>query len=98
VKTKIYKTMILLFVLYGCENWSLTIERGYRLRLSEKRALRKIFQPNSNEVNEAAEAYVTRSPISFTFRLVFTFYCIMYVLFYVCVLLYCVVYVLLYCI
>jgi hypothetical protein len=33
VKVKIYKTVILPFVLYGCETWSLTLKEEHRLRV-----------------------------------------------------------------
>jgi hypothetical protein len=32
LKIKIYKTVILPVVLYGCETWSLTLEEEHRLR------------------------------------------------------------------
>jgi hypothetical protein len=38
VKVKIYKTIILPLVLYGCETWSLTLREEYRLKVSENRA------------------------------------------------------------
>jgi hypothetical protein len=47
IKIKIYRTIILLVVLYGCETWSLT-ER--RLRVSENRVLRRIFGPREDEM------------------------------------------------
>jgi hypothetical protein len=47
---KIYKTIILLLVLYGCETWSLTLGEEHRLRVSENRMLRRIFAPNRDEV------------------------------------------------
>jgi hypothetical protein len=43
VKIKIYKTMILLVVLYGCENWSMTLKEEHRLRVFENRVPRRIF-------------------------------------------------------
>jgi hypothetical protein len=43
LKIKIYKTVILPVVLYGCETWSLTLRDEHRLRLFENRELRKIF-------------------------------------------------------
>jgi hypothetical protein len=44
IKIKIYKTVILLVVLHGCETWSLTLGEEHRLRVLEKRVL-KIFGP-----------------------------------------------------
>jgi hypothetical protein len=49
VKIKIYKTIILPVVLYGCETWSLTLREEHRLVL-ENRVLRRIFGPKRDEV------------------------------------------------
>jgi hypothetical protein len=35
VKVRIYKTIILPVVLYGCETWSLTVREGHKLRVFE---------------------------------------------------------------
>jgi hypothetical protein len=48
-KIKIYKTVILPVLLYGCETWSLTLREEYRLRVFENRVLRKIFGPKREE-------------------------------------------------
>jgi hypothetical protein len=45
LKIKIYKTVILLVVLYGCKIWSLTLRKEHRLRVFENRVLRRIFGP-----------------------------------------------------
>ena len=37
LKTKIYRTIILPVVLYGCETWSLTLREERRLRVFENR-------------------------------------------------------------
>jgi hypothetical protein len=50
VKVKIYKTIILPVVLYGCETSSLTLREVHRLRVFENRVLRRIFGPKRNEV------------------------------------------------
>jgi len=50
LKTKIYRTIILLVVLYGCETWLLTLKEVCRLRVFENRALRRIFGPKRDEV------------------------------------------------
>jgi hypothetical protein len=50
VKVKIYKTIILPFVFYGCETWSLTLREKHRLRVFENRVLRRIFEPKRDEV------------------------------------------------
>jgi hypothetical protein len=44
VKIKIYRTITLSVVMYGCETWSL------RLRVFENRVLRGIFGPKRDEV------------------------------------------------
>jgi hypothetical protein len=50
LKVKIYKTIILPVVLYGCETWSLTLREEYRLKVFENRVLRRIFGPKRDEV------------------------------------------------
>ena len=39
-KIKIYRTIILSVVLYGCETWSLTLQEERRLRVFENRVLK----------------------------------------------------------
>jgi hypothetical protein len=43
IKIKIYRTVILPVVLYGCETWSCKLRGQHRLRVFENRVLRKIF-------------------------------------------------------
>ena len=43
LKIKIYRTIILPVVLYGCETWSLTLREERRLRVFETRVLRRVF-------------------------------------------------------
>jgi len=50
LKIKIYRTIILPVVLYGCETWSLTLREEHRLRAFEIRVLRRIFGPKMDEV------------------------------------------------
>jgi hypothetical protein len=50
VKVKIYQTIILPDVLYGCETWSLTLREEHRLRVFENRVLRRIFRLKRDEV------------------------------------------------
>jgi hypothetical protein len=50
LKIGIYKTIILLVVLYGCETWSLTLREEHRLRVFENKVLRRIFAPKKDEV------------------------------------------------
>jgi hypothetical protein len=50
VNVKIHKIIILPFVLYGRETWSLTFRGDHRLRVFENRVLRRICGPNMDEV------------------------------------------------
>jgi hypothetical protein len=50
VKAKIYKTIILPVVLYGCETLSLTLREEHRLRVFDNTVLRRIFGPKWDEV------------------------------------------------
>ena len=50
LKIKIYRTIILPAVLYGCETWSLTLREEHRLRVFENRVLRRIFGPRRDGV------------------------------------------------
>jgi hypothetical protein len=49
LKIKIYKTVILPVILYGCETWSLTLREEHRLRVFENKMLRMIFGPKMEE-------------------------------------------------
>jgi len=50
IKVKIYRTIILPVVLYGCETWSLTLREERKLRVFENRLLRRLFGPKRDEV------------------------------------------------
>jgi hypothetical protein len=50
VKFRIYKTIILALVLYGCETWSLTLREEHRRRVFENRVLRRILGPKKDEM------------------------------------------------
>ena len=50
LKIKIYRTIILLVILYGCETWSLTLKEERRPEVFENRVLRRIFGPKRDEV------------------------------------------------
>jgi hypothetical protein len=50
LKIRIYKTIILPVVLYGCETWSLTLREEQGLRVFENRVLRRIFGPKRDEL------------------------------------------------
>jgi hypothetical protein len=49
-KIRIYKTIILPVLLYGCETWSLTLREEHRLRVFENKVLRRIFGPKRDKV------------------------------------------------
>jgi len=50
IQIKIYGTIILPVVLYGCETWSLTLREERRLRVFENRVLRTTFWLKRDEV------------------------------------------------
>ena len=47
---EVYRTIILPFVLYGCETWSHMLREECRLRVFENRVLRRIFGPKRDKV------------------------------------------------
>ena len=47
---RLHMTIILPVVFYGCETWSLTLRDERRLRVFEKRVLRRIFGLGRDEV------------------------------------------------
>jgi hypothetical protein len=49
-KVRIYKTIILPVILYGCETWSLTGREEHKRRVFENRVLRRIFGPKRDGV------------------------------------------------
>ena len=60
LKIKIYRTIILPFVSYGCETWSLTLREELRLRVFENRVLRTIFGPKRDEQGRGGN-YIMRN-------------------------------------
>jgi len=50
VNIKIYRTIILPVVLYGCETWSLTLREERKMKVFENMVLRRIFGPRRDEV------------------------------------------------
>ena len=50
LKIKIYRTIILPVVLYGCETWLLTLREERRLRVFENRVLMRVFGPKRDDV------------------------------------------------
>ena len=59
---KIYRTMILPVVLYGCETWSLTLRKEHRLRVFENRVLRRMFGPKRDGVKEEGRKLHNEEP------------------------------------
>jgi hypothetical protein len=55
IKIRIYKTIILLVVLYGCGTWSVILKEEHRVRLFENRVLRRIFGSKRDEVDRRVE-------------------------------------------
>jgi hypothetical protein len=53
IKIKIYRTILLPLVLYGCETWSLKLREERRMGVFENRVLRKMFGPKRDEVTGA---------------------------------------------
>jgi hypothetical protein len=49
-KIRVYRTVVLPVVLYGCDTWSLTLREERRLRVFENRVLRRIFGSKRDEV------------------------------------------------
>jgi hypothetical protein len=52
IKVRVYRTIILPVVFYGCETWSVTLRKGSKLRVMEDRVLRRIFGPKRDEGTE----------------------------------------------
>jgi hypothetical protein len=50
IKVKIYKTIILPVVLYGCETWTLTLREEHRMRVFDNTVLRRISGPKRGDV------------------------------------------------
>ena len=55
LKIKIYRTIILPVVLYGCETWSLTLREERKMRVFKNMVLR-IFGPKKGRGNRGMEA------------------------------------------
>jgi len=61
LKIKIYRTIILPVVLYGCESWSLILREERKVRVFENKVLRRIFGPRRDEVRGTGGDCITRS-------------------------------------
>jgi hypothetical protein len=60
ISIKIHRTIILPFVLYGCETWSLTVREERRLSVFENRVLRRIFGSMKDEVTKGWRKLLTQ--------------------------------------
>jgi len=58
IKIKLYKTIILPVVVYGCETWSLTLREEGTVRVFEDRVLRRIRGPKRDEVTREWRKHV----------------------------------------
>jgi hypothetical protein len=65
-KIRVYRTIILPVVLYGCGTWSLTLREQQRLKVFENRVLRSIFGSKTEEVTGSGEDYITRNLMACT--------------------------------
>jgi hypothetical protein len=61
IKIKIYTTIILPVVLYGCENLSLILKGERRLKVFENSVLKRMFGPKRLEMTGEWESNITRS-------------------------------------
>ena len=61
LKIKLYRTIILSVVLYGCESWTLVLRVLRRLRVFENRVLRRIFGSKRDKVTGNGDNYIMRS-------------------------------------
>ena len=50
INIKTLRTVILSFILYGYENWSLTLKEEHLLRVFHSKVLRRIFGPKRVEI------------------------------------------------
>ena len=62
IKLKMYKTVILPVILYGCKTWTLTLREEKRLQVFENKVLRKTFGPKRQS---NGEDYITGSYMIF---------------------------------
>jgi hypothetical protein len=60
LKIKVYKTLILPVVLYGCETWSLTLKEVHRLKVFENRVLRKVLDLKGRRMNHGENCVIMK--------------------------------------
>jgi len=68
MKINMHRIIILPFVVYGCETWSLTVREESRLRVSKNRVLRRILGPKRGRGNRSGENYIMRNLVICTPR------------------------------
>jgi hypothetical protein len=61
LKIKIYRTIILPVVLYGCGTWPLTLRKERRMRMVENGVLWRIFGPKRDKVRGNGGNYIMRN-------------------------------------
>jgi hypothetical protein len=61
LKIKIYRTVILPVVLYGCETWSFTLRKERRLRVFENRVLRGVFGVGGTGYQGRGKNYILKT-------------------------------------
>jgi len=54
-KIKIYRTIIMPLVLYGCETWSIIFKEEQKVRMIKNRVLRRIFGQKGQAMTEGVE-------------------------------------------
>jgi hypothetical protein len=62
LKIKIYRTVILPVVLYGCGTWSLSLREEHTLMVFENRVLRRIFGPKREEDGSWKKLHIDELP------------------------------------
>ena len=66
---KIYRTVILRTVLYGCEALPLTFWEKRRLGVFENTVLRKIFGPKRDNITGSGDGYLMRRFMIYTHQI-----------------------------
>jgi hypothetical protein len=64
IKINIYRTVILLVVLHGCETWSVTLREEHRLTVFKNLVVRKISGTKRGEGHDTGENYIFGSLIT----------------------------------
>jgi hypothetical protein len=70
IKIKIYKTIILPVVLYGCKTWSVMLREELRFRVFEKGSWGEYLDPRGKKWLEAGEDCIMRSFVTCILHLI----------------------------